>query len=115
MAPCKDLCFSTKQQALIHTVASLDWYEHLPDFPFVIFIFDMPVIDDKLPFHPQDNTMMCMSILPSPTSDFCTRKSLWPSLLEKAVSPCLGPAGHLFLILEIQYMKLMGGYDFPGS
>ncbi|KAF6747364.1 hypothetical protein DFP72DRAFT_1075405 [Ephemerocybe angulata] len=51
------------------------------------------VIDDQLPYDPQKGTLMCMSTL-SPTPSLAT---LWPSLLEKA------------------YMKLMGGYDFPGS
>lgn len=46
------------------------------------------VIDDRLPFRP-DGCPMCM------TSG--GRKDIWPSLVEKA------------------YLKLMGGYDFPGS
>ncbi|KAJ2930167.1 hypothetical protein H1R20_g6964, partial [Candolleomyces eurysporus] len=51
------------------------------------------VIDDQLPYDPQKGTLMCMSTLSSVSS----QSTLWPSLLEKA------------------YMKLMGGYDFPGS
>ncbi|KAI0067565.1 cysteine proteinase [Artomyces pyxidatus] len=43
-------------------------------------------VDDQLPFHP-DGTLMCMS----------SRHDIWPSIVEKA------------------YLKLMGGYDFPGS
>ncbi|GBE80774.1 Calpain-like protease palB/RIM13 [Sparassis crispa] len=45
-------------------------------------------VDDQLPMYP-DGTLMCMS-----TGD---KLQLWPLLVEKA------------------YMKLMGGYDFPGS
>ncbi|KAI0338367.1 cysteine proteinase [Trametopsis cervina] len=45
-------------------------------------------IDDHLPMYP-DRGLMCMST--------GSRRVLWPSLIEKA------------------YMKLMGGYDFPGS
>ncbi|TFK21933.1 cysteine proteinase [Coprinopsis marcescibilis] len=51
------------------------------------------VIDDQLPRDPRDGTLMCMSISADTKSPF----TIWPSLLEKA------------------YMKLMGGYDFPGS
>ncbi|KAI9441524.1 hypothetical protein H4582DRAFT_2055412 [Lactarius indigo] len=46
------------------------------------------VIDDRLPFRP-DGCPMCMTSR--------GRKDVWPSLVEKA------------------YLKLMGGYDFPGS
>ncbi|KAH9006279.1 hypothetical protein EDB86DRAFT_3070317 [Lactarius hatsudake] len=46
------------------------------------------VIDDRLPFRP-DGYPMCMTSR--------GRKDIWPSLVEKA------------------YLKLMGGYDFPGS
>lgn len=45
-------------------------------------------IDDRLPFHPTQGTLMCMSILPSaPVSQGSadTGDILWPSLLEKAV------------------------------
>ncbi|EMD32932.1 hypothetical protein CERSUDRAFT_98944 [Gelatoporia subvermispora B] len=45
-------------------------------------------VDGQLPTSP-DGTLMCMSTE--------SNKQLWPSLMEKA------------------YMKLMGGYDFPGS
>ncbi|CAO3624578.1 unnamed protein product [Cunninghamella blakesleeana] len=46
------------------------------------------VVDDLLPVS-RDNTLMCT---------FSTNKSeIWPSIIEKA------------------YMKIMGGYDFPGS
>ncbi|KAF8962724.1 hypothetical protein BDZ97DRAFT_1702205 [Flammula alnicola] len=54
------------------------------------------LIDDRLPFHPTEGTLMCMSVLP-PDDATTPAETLWPSLLEKA------------------YMKLMGGYDFPGS
>ncbi|KAK7691878.1 hypothetical protein QCA50_005282 [Cerrena zonata] len=45
-------------------------------------------IDDQLPCYP-DGRLMCLSTT--------NRSILWPSLIEKA------------------YMKLVGGYDFPGS
>ncbi|KAK7057703.1 calpain catalytic domain-containing protein [Favolaschia claudopus] len=50
------------------------------------------VIDDKLPYHPTTGALVCMSSAP-----IQGKTTLWPSLLEKG------------------YMKLMGGYDFPGS
>ncbi|KAJ7725649.1 hypothetical protein DFH07DRAFT_758588, partial [Mycena maculata] len=46
------------------------------------------IIDDKLPYHPVTGALVCMS---------SARGAIWPTLLEKG------------------YMKLMGGYDFPGS
>ncbi|KAF7289323.1 Calpain catalytic domain-containing protein [Mycena indigotica] len=46
------------------------------------------VIDDTLPYHPGTGALVCMS---------SSAGAIWPSLLEKG------------------YMKLMGGYDFPGS
>ncbi|TFK74616.1 cysteine proteinase [Pluteus cervinus] len=49
------------------------------------------VINDKLPYNSANNKLMCMSVRSSGPL------WLWPSLLEKG------------------YMKLMGGYDFPGS
>ncbi|KAF8627516.1 hypothetical protein AX15_004392 [Amanita polypyramis BW_CC] len=55
-------------------------------------------IDDRLPHRVTDSTLLCMSMLP-PRDDAGSdaRHIVWPSLLEKA------------------YMKLMGGYEFPGS
>ncbi|KAL0955704.1 hypothetical protein HGRIS_001924 [Hohenbuehelia grisea] len=50
-------------------------------------------IDDKLPYHPELGTPMCMST----AHQGQINEHIWPSLLEKG------------------YMKLMGGYDFPGS
>ncbi|KAI0919091.1 hypothetical protein AcV5_002096 [Taiwanofungus camphoratus] len=50
--------------------------------------FITPGIDDKLPMYP-DGSLMCMST--------GNKRQIWPALLEKA------------------YMRLMGGYDFPGS
>ncbi|KAJ7188874.1 hypothetical protein C8R46DRAFT_1056044 [Mycena filopes] len=50
------------------------------------------VIDDKLPYHPATGALVCMS-----TAPIQDQPAIWPSLLEKG------------------YMKLMGGYDFPGS
>ena len=43
---------------------------------------DAAFIDDQLPYDPQKGTLMCMSTLPSVPSP----STLWPSLLEKAVS-----------------------------
>ena len=41
------------------------------------------VVDDQLPYDPENDTLMCMSAhSPRPS-----RSRLWPSLLEKAVSP----------------------------
>ncbi|KAI0262230.1 hypothetical protein BC834DRAFT_829325, partial [Gloeopeniophorella convolvens] len=48
----------------------------------------MDLIDDRLPFSP-DGRRMCMTTK--------GRVDMWPSLVEKA------------------FLKLMGGYDFPGS
>ncbi|KAI0279076.1 hypothetical protein BGY98DRAFT_933386 [Russula aff. rugulosa BPL654] len=47
-----------------------------------------PVVDDLLPFR-SNNTRMCMTSR--------GERDIWPSLVEKA------------------YLKLMGGYNFPGS
>ncbi|CAO3607815.1 unnamed protein product [Cunninghamella echinulata] len=53
-----------------------------------IYPQDKDVVDDLLPVS-RDNTLMCT---------FSTNKGeIWPSIIEKA------------------YMKIMGGYDFPGS
>ncbi|KAL1663360.1 hypothetical protein GGF50DRAFT_57083, partial [Schizophyllum commune] len=56
------------------------------------------IIDDKLPRHAPTNRLICLSCIS--TSNRVQRAEfelLWPSILEKG------------------YMKLMGGYDFPGS
>ncbi|KAJ7270120.1 hypothetical protein B0H12DRAFT_1310818 [Mycena haematopus] len=50
------------------------------------------IIDDKLPHNPTTGALVCMSSAPIHGESIT-----WPSLLEKG------------------YMKLMGGYDFPGS
>lgn len=55
------------------------------------------VVDDLLPYDPVKGRLMCMSVLPSSNEPVTQHPILWPSLLEKA------------------YMKLLGGYDFPGS
>ena len=46
------------------------------------------VVDDKLPYHPTDGTLMCMSVKPSSSAsgEIISEEILWPSLLEKAVS-----------------------------
>ncbi|KAK2467728.1 hypothetical protein APHAL10511_000023 [Amanita phalloides] len=55
-------------------------------------------IDDRLPYHATEGTLLCMSVAPPRNNTkLDSRQILWPSLLEKA------------------YMKLMGGYEFPGS
>ncbi|KAG7449916.1 cysteine proteinase [Guyanagaster necrorhizus] len=53
-------------------------------------------IDDKLPYHPSLSSLTCMTCRIQEGFD-PPRPVLWPSLIEKA------------------YMKLMGGYNFPGS
>ncbi|KIL55881.1 hypothetical protein M378DRAFT_90149 [Amanita muscaria Koide BX008] len=53
------------------------------------------IIDDRLPYSRTSNTLLCMSV--RPLKHETTRQVIWPSLIEKA------------------YMKLMGGYEFPGS
>lgn len=61
-------------------------------------------LDDQLPTHP-DGWMLCM----------VTRThEIWPALLEKAVSASSNYT-HLITYRSRQYMKLMGGYEFPGS
>ncbi|KAF9268466.1 cysteine proteinase [Marasmius fiardii PR-910] len=51
-------------------------------------------IDNQLPYHPKLGITLCLTCSPD---DKARKPVLWPSLVEKA------------------YMKLMGGYDFPGS
>ncbi|KAJ7935279.1 hypothetical protein B0H13DRAFT_2304939 [Mycena leptocephala] len=58
----------------------------------LIAVLGPTVIDDKLPYHPTTGALVCMSSAP-----IQGRCAIWPSLIEKG------------------YMKLMGGYDFPGS
>ncbi|GLB37855.1 putative peptidase C2 family protein [Lyophyllum shimeji] len=55
------------------------------------------VVDDRLPYHPVDGRLMCMSVLSPNGGSAGAEPILWPSILEKG------------------YMKLLGGYDFPGS
>jgi hypothetical protein len=43
------------------------------------------VIDDKLPYHPVDGTLMCMSVLPSANGGHSRLSRTWPSMLEKGV------------------------------
>ncbi|KAJ7650562.1 hypothetical protein FB45DRAFT_730213 [Roridomyces roridus] len=50
------------------------------------------IIDDRLPYHPATDTLVCMT-----STIVDGHGAIWPSLVEKG------------------YMKLMGGYDFPGS
>ena len=56
---------------------------------FSLITLEYSVIDDHLPYHPTEGTLMCMSVLPrvetSPNSLTSTTHTLWPSLLEKAV------------------------------
>lgn len=53
----------------------------------IISSHDLTVIDDKLPYNPDDGSLMCMFVLPSKDgNDFRSpHQKFWPSLLEKAV------------------------------
>ncbi|EKM75828.1 hypothetical protein AGABI1DRAFT_102686 [Agaricus bisporus var. burnettii JB137-S8] len=61
---------------------------------FMNGIWRRVTIDDSLPYNPSEECFMCMTIY---HLDGGGEKIHWPSLIEKS------------------YMKLMGGYDFPGS
>lgn len=62
------------------------------------------VIDDSLPFLPNGQLVGVFT---------GGNQILWPPLIEKAVS-C--PQMVLFIMfIPLRYMKLMGGYGFPGS
>ncbi|KAF5355468.1 hypothetical protein D9758_006317 [Tetrapyrgos nigripes] len=52
-------------------------------------------IDDRLPYHSGKKSPLCLTCNPSSSEQ--RQRVLWPSFIEKG------------------YMKLMGGYDFPGS
>lgn len=64
----------------------------------------LQVIDDSLPFLPNGQLVGVFT---------GGNQILWPPLIEKAVS-CSQMV--LFAVfIPLRYMKLMGGYGFPGS
>lgn len=73
----------------LHALISLQADRYLASvLGLTLFLQPYPVVDELLPTAP-NGRLICATTV--------KQAQLWPALLEKA------------------YMKLMGGYDFPGS